>query len=248
MPSQALFAAIAGGAGVSSAGVSSAVASSDPRNPWFSWAYIQQNIDTLVAALKQHVGLTLAAIIIAALIAIPLALVSYRLDWLAGPILALCGVLYTIPSLALFAFLAPFLGLSPVTVVIGLVLYALLAILRGALTGLRQVPADVREAAQGMGFGRGRLLWRIELPLAMPSILTGLRIATVSTVALVTVGYVAGYGGFGTLILSGFYNNFYRPQIMTATLACVGLALIFDLILILVGRLSMPWARRRRSA
>lgn len=239
MPSKASFVAIVAGPG-------RAVA--DPRNPWFSWDYVSSNLDTLLAALRQHVMLTLASVIVATLISIPLALLAYRLDWLAGPILALCGVLYTIPSLALFAVLAPFTGLRPITVIIGLVLYALLAILRGGITGLRQVPAEVVDAARGMGYGRGRLLWRIELPLAMPSIVTGLRIATVSTVALVTVGYVAGYGGFGTLILGGFNNNFYRPQIMTATLACVGLALVFDAILLFIGWLAMPWARRRRTA
>lgn len=231
MPSKALFVSIAG----------------DPRNPWFSWSYVRQNIDTLLAALREHIMLTLAAVLVATLIAIPLALVAYRLDWLSGPILALCGALYTVPSLALFAILAPFTGLKPVTVLIGLVLYALLAIIRGGLTGLRQVPPEVTEAARGMGYGQARLLWKIELPLAMPSIMTGLRIATVSTVALVTVGYVAGYGGFGTLIISGFNNNFYRPQIMTATLACIGLALIFDLILLLGARWTMPWQRHRRS-
>jgi osmoprotectant transport system permease protein len=233
MPSKVLFVAAVG---------------SDPRNPWFSWSYVRQNADTLLAALREHVMLTVVAVLVATLIAIPLALVAYRLEWLSGTILALCGALYTVPSLALFAMLAPFTGLKPLTVLIGLVLYALLTILRGGLTGLRQVPPEVKEAAQGMGYGQLRLLWRIELPLAMPSIVTGLRIATVTTVALVTVGYVAGHGGFGTLIISGFNNNFYRPQIMTATLACVGLALIFDGLLLLAARGAMPWQRRKGSA
>jgi osmoprotectant transport system permease protein len=127
------------------------------------------------------------------------------------------------------------------------VLYALLAIVRNALTGLRQVPAEVRDAAMGMGYGPLALLWRIELPLALPGILTGLRIATVSTVALVTVGYIVGYGGFGNLIITGFLFNFYRPQIMAGTIGCLALALILDLILIGFGRLVMPWARRRTA-
>jgi osmoprotectant transport system permease protein len=219
----------------------------DPRNPWFSWEYVRQNIDSLTEALNQHVGLTLAAVGLAALVGIPLAIVAYRVDWLAGPILGLSGVLYTIPSLALFMVLAPVFGLTFLTVLIGLVLYALLAVVRNALIGLRQVPADVRDAAQGMGYGSVGLLWRVELPLALPSILTGLRIATVSTVALVTVGSLVGYGGFGNLIITGFNSNFYRPQIMAGTIGCLGLALIFDLILIGAGRLAMPWTWRRRA-
>jgi len=217
----------------------------DPRNPWFSWEYVRQNIDSLTTALQQHVTLTLATIAVAALLGIPLAIVAHRYGRLAGPILSLTGVLYTIPSLALFALIGPLLGSSVSTAVIGLVLYALLSIVRNALTGLRQVPADVRDAATGMGYGRLGLLWRVELPLAWPSILTGLRIATVSTVALVTVCTVVSHGGFGNLILTGFNNNYYKPQIMAGTIGCLALALVLDLILVGLGRLSMPWARRR---
>ena len=118
-------------------------------------------------------------------------------------------------------------------------------IIRNTLTGLQQVPAAVMDAARGMGYGPLASLWRIELPLALPSILTGIRIATVSTVALVTVGYYVGAGGFGTTILTGFNNNFYKAQIMAGALGCVLLALVADLVLIGVGRLLMPWARRR---
>jgi osmoprotectant transport system permease protein len=217
----------------------------DPRNPWFSWQYVRKNLDSLTSALEQHVALTLAAVAVAALVAIPLAVLAYRRRLVAGPVLAVSGILYTIPSLALFTLLTPTLGLKFRTVLIGLVLYAIVIIVRNSLTGLRQVPADVKEAAQGMGYGPAALLWRIELPLALPSILTGLRLATVSTVALVTVGRVVGFGGFGNIILNGFDANFYKPPIMTGTLACVGLALVFDLILVGLGRLAMPWSRRR---
>ncbi len=218
---------------------------SDPRNPWFSWSYIRQNIDSLTTALVEHVELTAISVVIAAALAIPLAVLAFRVRWLTGPILAFSGVLYTIPSLALFALLAPFLGLKKITVIVGLVLYALLIIVRNTLTGLEQVPAEVREAAKGMGYGRMALLTRIELPLALPGIMTGIRIATVSTVALVTVGVIVSYGGLGTLILGGFRNNFYRPQIMTATLACVLLALVLDLLLIGASRMIAPWTHRR---
>ncbi|WP_117208773.1 ABC transporter permease [Allorhizocola rhizosphaerae] len=219
--------------------------SSQAGNPWFSWDYIRENTDTLLAALREHILLTVASVAIAALIAIPLSILAYRKNWLTGPILATAGTLYTIPSLALFAFLAPFTGLNPGTVLIGLVLYALLVILRGSLTGLRTVPAEIREVASGMGYGKLAMLWRVELPLALPSIMTGLRIATVSTVALLTVGEIVGFGGFGNLIIGGFRNNFYRAQIMTATLACVALALVLDALLALTGRALMPWTRRR---
>lgn len=221
--------------------------SSQAGNPWFSWDYVRENVDTLLAALREHTLLTVAAVAIAALIAIPLSIVAHRISWLSGPILAATGTLYTIPSLALFAFLAPFTGLNPGTVLIGLVLYALLVILRGSLTGLRQVPIEIREVAAGMGYGKAAMLWRVELPLALPSIMTGLRIATVSTVALMTVGEIVGFGGFGNLILGGFRNNFYRAQIFTATVAVVALALILDALLALTGRALMPWNRGRRS-
>jgi osmoprotectant transport system permease protein len=220
----------------------------DPRNPWFSWEYLRQNSDTLLAALRQHVELTVAAVGVATLVGVPLAVLAYRVGALTAVILALSGIGYTIPSLALFAMLGPILGLTFTTVLIGLIVYALLTIVRNALTGLRQVPPEVLDAARGMGYGRAALLWRVELPLALPGVLTGLRVATVSTVALVTVGYVVGFGGLGNLILTGFNNNFYRPEIMAGTVGCVGLALAFDLALVGLGRLVMPWVRRRGRA
>src|SRR5258705_2874925 len=156
----------------------------DPRNPWFSWEYVRENIDSLTTALQQHVELTVAAVAVAAVLGIPLAVLAHRVRWLSAPILSLTGVLYTIPSLALFALLSPFLGLKFRTALVGLVLYALLAVVRNALTGLRQVPADVREAPQGMGNGRAGLLWRVGLPLGVPDVITGLRIAHGCTLAL----------------------------------------------------------------
>ena len=133
---------------------------------------------------------------------------------------------------------------NPASVLIALVLYALLVLTRNSLAGLTQVPAEVRDAAAGMGYGRFGRLWRIELPLALPGILTGLRLATVSTVALVTVGSLIGKGGLGEMILGGFRNNFYKAQIATATILCVALALVLDLLLAGVGRLLTPWTRR----
>ncbi len=227
---------------------SSAGTGGDPRNPWFSWTYIRENMDTLLTALRQHIVLTIAAVLIATLIALPLAVLGHRRKRFAAPLVTISGTLYTIPSLALYAFIAPYLGLTYTTVLIGLVLYALLIVLRASLTGLQQVPAEVREVARGMGYSASGMFWKVELPLALPSIFSGLRIATVSTVALVTVGDLVGIGGFGTVLLGGFRNNFYKPQIMTATLACVGLAFVLDGLLIVAGRLAMPWTRKAGRA
>ncbi|GLY97050.1 ABC transporter permease subunit [Actinoplanes sp. NBRC 103695] len=225
-----------------------APADDGPGNPWFSWRYIHDNADAILEALRFHAGLTAQTVLIALVVAVPLAVVAYWIRPLTGPILALSGILYTIPSLALLAMLAPLLGATNVaSVLIALVLYALLVLVRNSLAGLTGVPDEVRDAAAGMGYGRfGRLL-RIELPLALPGIITGLRLATVSTVALVTVGSIIGQGGLGDLILSGFRNNFYKAQILTGALLCVALALVLDLVLAGIGRLLTPWTRGRTS-
>jgi osmoprotectant transport system permease protein len=225
-----------------------APADDGPGNPWFSWRYIHDNAGDLLSALEYHAGLTARAVIIALVVAVPLAVVAYWIRPLTGPILALSGILYTIPSLALLALLAPAVGTTTDTsVLIALVLYALLVMVRNSLAGLTQVPGEVRDAALGMGYGRFGRLWRIELPLALPGIVTGLRLATVSTVALVTVGGIIGRGGLGDMILGGFRNNFYKAEIMTASILCVVLALVLDLILAGLGRVLTPWARERES-
>lgn len=220
------------------------MASSVP-NPWLDWDYVQDNSDAILSALGQHVTLTLQSVVIATLIAVPLAMLASRYRWLRGPVIGVSGVVYTIPSIALFALLAPYLGIGARTVLVGLVLYALLILVRNTLAGLDEVPADVREAARGMGYSPLRALLQVELPIAMPTVLTGIRLATVSTVALVTVGVVVGYGGLGQLIFRGFTNNYYRAEILTNSLLCVALALVLDVILIVVARLASPWARGR---
>src|SRR5919107_6367174 len=223
-----------------------APADEGPGNPWFSWGYIHDNADILLTNLEAHAWLTARAVLIALVVALPLAVVSYWWRPLTGPILALSGILYTIPSLALLALVAPAVGTtSDASVLIALVLYALLVLVRNSLAGLTQVPAEVRDAAAGMGYGKLGRLWRIELPLALPGIMTGLRLATVSTVALVTVGSLIGKGGLGDLILGGFRNNFYKAQILAGAVLCVALALVLDLILAGVGRLLTPWTRGR---
>jgi osmoprotectant transport system permease protein len=223
------------------------LAAEEPANPWFTWDYVRDNSADLQAALQEHVILTVETIAIGLLVAFPLAILAHRYRRLAGPVLGISGVLYTIPSLALFAFIAPYTGLTQRTVLIGLVMYALLILVRNILTGLQGVPPEVREAAQGMGYGRARMLWSVELPVAMPAIMAGVRVATVSTVALVTVGVIVGYGGLGGLILRGFQNNFYRAEIVTASVLTVALGLTFDLLLAGATRVLTPWARSRAS-
>ncbi len=214
------------------------------NDPWFSWQYVQQNSEAILAATRQHVALTAWAVLIGLLIAMPLAVVARRYPRSQLPILGVTGAIYTIPSLALFAALVPFTGLQPLTVEIGLVGYTLLILVRNVLTGLEEVPDEVREAARGMGYGSTRMLLQVELPLALPAIIAGLRVATVSTIALVTVGALVGYGGLGGLILEGL-NSLYRAEIVTAGVLCIALALLADGLLLGVQRLLTPWERRR---
>ena len=216
-------------------------------NPWIDPSYVVDNWDSILRYLGEHVRLTVGAVVLGALIALPLALLARRSRFLAGPVLAVSTIVYTIPSLAMFAFIFPFTGLSATTVLIGLVAYSLVILVRNFLTGLRGVPDDVREAARGMGYGSAALFWKIDLPLAMPAFITGLRIATVSTVALVTVGVLVGHGGLGQLILGGFNANFYRAEIVTGTVLCILLALLADVLLVGAERLVTPWTRAGRS-
>jgi osmoprotectant transport system permease protein len=205
---------------------------------------VRDNWGDLQSALQTHLLLTVETIAIGMLIAFPLALLAFRFRWLATPLLGLTGILYTIPSLALFAFLYPITGLKQRGVLIALVIYALLVLVRNTLAGLDGVPDDVRESARGMGYGRGRMLWKVELPVALPTIMAGIRVATVSTVALVTVGVVVGNGGLGQLIFRGFNSN-YRAEIVTASLLTVALGLALDLVLAVATRVLMPWSRSR---
>lgn len=221
------------------------VLATDAPNPWFSPSYIQNNADTLSAALQEHVLLTVLSVGIGTLAALPLALLARRSTAISAAILSGSTIVYTIPSLAMFAFLAPITGLQFRTVVIGLALYSLVILVRNFLAGLQAVPAEVREAALGMGYGPARMLVLVEIPMALPTFFAGLRIATVSTVALATVGVILGFGGLGNVLISGFNNNFFRAPIATAAVLCVLLALAFDLLLALSARLLTPWARGR---
>jgi osmoprotectant transport system permease protein len=165
--------------------------------------------------------------------------------WLYSPVTWVTGVLYTIPSLALFALLIPFTGLSIVTAEIGLVGYTLLILVRNIVSGIRTVPSDVREAAVGMGYSSSQMLWRIELPLALAVIIAGVRVAVVTTVGLVTVTGLIGQGGLGSLIIQGIQQFFATPLIIGAV-GSIALAVLLDAILVVVQRRITPWASTTR--
>ena len=211
---------------------------------WVRWDWVRDNGDDILAATRQHVELTLLAVVLGLLIAFPLGLVARRWRRTSGPILGFTGVLFTIPSLALFALLVPFTGLSRTTAEVGLVGYTLLILVRNILAGLDGVPDDVREAAQGMGFRPLAQLVRVELPLALPAIVAGIRIATVTTIGLVTVTGLIGQGGLGALIIEGI-NRDFRTPLVVGSVGSVALAVLADVALAGAARLLAPWNRAR---
>ncbi len=194
-------------------------------------------------ALAQHIILTIVSLVVGAAVALPLGLLAFRIRRLRALVLAGSTILYTIPSLAMFSLLVPYTGLSQVTVIVGLVLYSLTILVRNVVAGLDGVPDDVEESARGLGFGPGALLLRVQLPLALPTIFAGLRVAATSTVALTTLGILVGYGGLGNLIFRGLQSDF-KAQVLTASVLVVVLAVVADLSILAVQRLATPWTRR----
>lgn len=215
-----------------------------PENNWFCPAYLSDYQTQVTDALVEHVWLTLVTVVLGVLISIPLALLARRNAAVESVVLGGSTILYTIPSLAMFALLLPFTGLTATTVVVGLVLYSLTILVRNTLAGLRAVPDDVKDSARGLGYGAGRMLWRIELPLAVPVIMAGVRVATVSTVALVTIGFILDFGGLGGLIDQGVRTDF-KAQVATASILCVLLAILLDALLLGTQWLLTPWTRSR---
>jgi osmoprotectant transport system permease protein len=216
-------------------------------NDWICWEYVRSRSQELTDATVQHLWITAVSVLIGLAVSVPLALLARRGRAFAAPVLAVTTLLYTIPSLAMFSLLLPLFGLSAAVVVTGLVLYSLTILVRNLLAGLAAVPEEVREAARGMGYGPLRLLWQVELPLALPELLAGVRIATVSTVALTTVGSIVGAGGLGNLIAPAVQSSF-KAQVLTASVLCVLLALAADLLLLGLQRLLTPWARAAKGA
>jgi len=214
-------------------------------NEWWCFQYVDDRRGEIIDATVQHLQITVAALVLAVVIALPLAMTARRFPRLESGILGLSTAVYTIPSLALFPFFLPFTGLTATTVVLGLALYALTVLVRAMLDGLRAVPDDVRESAVGLGYGPTGALLRIELPLALPVFMAGLRIAAVSTVALTTVGALLSYGGLGNLIQHGVARNF-RAELLTASVLCVLLALLLDVLIVLTQRILTPWTHGSR--
>lgn len=212
------------------------------RNDWVCPLYLETRGDELLEATREHLVLTVVSVVLGVLVALPLGILAHRLKRARSLTLGVTTVLYTIPSIALFFLIVPMLGLSAATVIAGLTLYTLTVLVRNLLVGLDGIDPEVREAAVGMGFSRRRLLWRVEMPLAMPAAMAGLRVAAVSTVALATVGTVVGNGGLGDVISRGLQANF-RAEVLSAAVICVALAIAVDLLLLGVQRLLTPWRR-----
>ena len=210
------------------------------------WEWIVRNLDEIGQRTLEHVLLTVIAIGIGFAISFGLALLIRRVSWLEGPIIGVSGVLYAIPSLALFAFLVPFTGIqNPLTAEIALVSYTILILLRNILAGLHAVPRDVIEAANGMGYTPSQRLWRVELPVALPVIVAGVRIATVTIIGLVTVTALIGLGGLGYLIVDVGYRRFFLTATVVGSAGAVVLAILADRGFVLLQHALTPWARRR---
>ncbi len=211
-------------------------------NRLFCPGWVADNWERYVDPTVQHLGLVLSSVIAGFLIAFAMAVIAHRHRWLATPFLAGTGVLYTIPSIAFFFLLLPITGRGALTAIIALTAFNLQIIFRNMATGLRGVSPGVVEAARGIGLTRNQLLWQVELPLALPEIIAGLRVATVSTVAIATLAVFANGGGLGTEILVGANITFKTGIIMAGGIAIV-MAIAFDGLLLLGGRLLSPWMK-----
>jgi osmoprotectant transport system permease protein len=214
-----------------------------------NWGWVQNNLPDIASLLGQHVLLAVVPVLAALAVALPLGYLVFRTGKGANPILAVLGVIYSIPSLALFVALPLVLGtriLDPLNVAVALTIYSVALLVRSVVDGLRSVPVDVKQSASAVGFSRWGRLLRVELPLAMPVVFAGLRVVTVSNIALVTVAVLVASGGLGQLFLRGYNSIFYTPLIVGLVLTVL-LALLADAVILLVQRGTLPWARRQRA-
>jgi osmoprotectant transport system permease protein len=202
--------------------------------------WIADNFDRYVDPFFEHVFLTVVSLAIGFAIAFTLALLAYRRRWLIGPITQATGILYTVPSLAAFFLLLPLTGRGKLTAIIALVAYSLLVIFRNVLTGLDNVPAETKDAGRGMGLTERQMLWRVEVPLALPEIMAGLRIAATTTVGLATLAFFAGAGGLGAQI---FADINFKSNVLVAGGLAVLLAALLDGLILLAQRAATPWTR-----
>jgi osmoprotectant transport system permease protein len=206
--------------------------------------WIVHHLGDYASPLWRHVELTIAPVACGLLIAFALAVVAHRRRWLTGPVRGQTGVLYTIPSLAFFALLIPLSGFGLVTALIPLTAYTLLILFRNIVAGLDNVPEEALDAARGMGFTDRQLLWKVELPLALPEIFAGLRVATTTTVGLAALAFYAGAGGLGQQILSDIA---FKSNVATAGVLCLLLAFVLDVGLLGAQRMLLPWQRARAA-
>jgi osmoprotectant transport system permease protein len=211
----------------------------------FDW-FADHFVDDFVPRLVQHIELTAIAVGIGFAIAFTAALIAYTQGWFETPFAIFSAFLYTIPSLAFFQLMVPITGLTRTSAEIALVSYTLLILFRNTLTGLREVPEDARMAARAMGLTKGQILRRVELPLALPAIMAGIRIATVTTISLATVAAFIGVGGLGQPIFNATQSGF-KTQFVAAGLLAVALALVADALLVLLQRALAPWTRARSA-
>jgi len=217
------------------------------QNKQFCFDWFVDNFDHVFAPrLVEHIWLTGIAVGIGFVIAFTAALVAYSQGWFETPFAIFAAFLYTIPSLAFFQLMVPITGLTVTSAEIALISYTLLILFRNTLTGLREVPEDARMAARAMGLTNGQILRRVELPLALPAIMAGIRIATVTTISLATVAAFIGVGGLGQPIFNAIQSGF-KTQFVAAGLLAVALALVADALLVLLQRMLAPWMRARRA-
>jgi osmoprotectant transport system permease protein len=212
----------------------------------FCPGWISDNLHKYWTPLLEHIWLTLISVAIGFTIAFVLALIAHRQRWLTGPITGVTGALYTVPSVAAFLLLLPITGRGNTTAIVALVSYTLLILFRNITTGLRNVPEDIRDAAKGMGLTDNQILRRVELPMAMPEVLAGLRIAFTTTVGLATLAFFAGGSGLGEQIYSqkaGTGGIYFKSNVVVAGGLAVMLAALGDLLILLFQHYSLPWRR-----
>lgn len=208
----------------------------------FCWDWARENIDRYGTPTVQHLEIVLISVLVGFVVAFALALLAHRTRWLQPPFLTATGILYTIPSIAFFFLLLPVTGFGRDTAVVVLSAYTLQIIYRNTMLGLANVPDSVKDAARGMGFTERQILWKVELPLAIPEIVAGLRVAVVSTIAIATLVVFIDAGGLGTQIY-GSGNLTFPTSIVIAMAIVMTMALLFDLVLLTVQRLTTPWRR-----
>jgi osmoprotectant transport system permease protein len=202
--------------------------------------WIADNFDRYLDPFWDHVYLTLVSVAIGFAIAFTLALLAHRRRWLTGPIVQVTGILYTLPSVAVFFLLLPITGRGNTTAIIALVAYSLLILFRNVIAGFDNVPAESKDAGRGMGLTENQLLWRVELPLALPEIMAGLRIAVTTTVGLAALAFLAGAGGLGEAL---FADINFRSNVLVAGGLAVLLAVVLDLLILVLQWAITPWMR-----